>query len=225
MMEQKIIHILYTKISAQLPEDIYKNYLIFLPESLRDQHFRYKRWQDRTANLLSKILLIKGLQKFGLDYNSLELLNYNQYGRPHLSGNIDFNISHSGDFIVCALGENIRLGIDIEEIKPVDFTDFEYMMTAGQWEMIKNSPNPLKEFFNFWAIKESIIKADGRGLSVPLNDIVIIGQNAYYENNWFLTKLEIDGKYCASLASNFENSSIKLEFTDLNISEPENPGE
>lgn len=215
MQEEKSIHILYTKISDELLEDDYKNYLIFLPESLRAQHFRYRRWQDRRANLFSKILLIKGLQRFGFDYNILEQLNYNQYGRPNLAGDVDFNISHSGDYVLCGVGKGIQIGIDIEEIKPVDFSDFENLMTSDQWRTIHTSEDPQKSFFRFWAIKESIIKADGRGLAMPLNEIVITDNVAFYERKWYIKELAIDEGYCAYLAYNIENTFITKEYFDL----------
>jgi 4'-phosphopantetheinyl transferase len=215
MVSQKIIHILFTKITEDLPEEVYKSFLIFLPAPLRDKHFRFRRWRDKAANLFSQILLVRGLEKFGFDHNFLEQLNYSEYGRPHLPGLIDFNISHSGDYILCAIGKEIRVGIDIEEIKAVDFSEFETLMTPGQWQIIRNSDNPLKAFFKFWAIKESIIKADGRGLSVPLNEIVINGQTAYYEKKWHLKELEFDENYCSSLAFDFQDPLINIEYIDL----------
>jgi 4'-phosphopantetheinyl transferase len=215
MVEKKQIHILYTKISQDLPEDVYKKCLIFLPDVLRDKHFRYKRWQDRAANLYSKILLVLGLQKFGFDHRSLENLNYTRHGRPYLPGTVDFNISHSGEYIICGIGKELRLGVDIEEIKPVDFLDFKDLMSEKQWTMIKNSSDPLRAFFKYWAVKESIIKADGRGLSIPLNDIIITDEMAYYENRWYLTELELSESYCANLASDQKTPAISIEYIDL----------
>lgn len=215
MLEQKTVHILYTKIPRDLPAEIYKKHLVYLPEALQAQYFRYRRWQDRAANLFSKILLIRGLQNFGLDYTSLENLKYTEFGRPYLPGNIDFNISHSGQYVLCAVAQELKLGIDIEEIKQVDFSEFDDLMTAEQWQVIRNSKNPLKEFFRFWAIKESIIKADGRGLSVPLKEIVIAGNTAYYESNWYLKRLELDENYCAHLAVSIEDPRIDIEGVDF----------
>ena len=133
MTDQKQIYILYAKIPEHVEEEVYKKCLVFLPDSLRDKHFRFRRWQDRAANLFSKILLIKALARFGYDHQSLDQLRYNEYGRPFLPGSVDFNISHSGHYIICAAADNIRVGIDIEEIKEVDFSDFENLMTKEQW--------------------------------------------------------------------------------------------
>ena len=214
-MEEKAIHILYTKISDVLLEEDYRRYLIFLPESLRAQHFRFRRWQDRLANLFSKILLLKGLSRFGYDYQALEQLKYNEYGRPNLPGEIDFNISHSGEYVLCGIGRGLQVGVDIEEIKPVDFNDFTNLMTSEQWNTINGSKDPQRSFFRFWAIKESIIKADGRGLAVPLNEIIITNETAFYERKWFLKELSINDRYCANLAYNVENALITKEYFDL----------
>ena len=215
MAEEKLIHILYAKLSDELPADVYERCLRFLPGSLRDKHFRYKRWQDRAANLYSKILLVHGLQQFGLDHTALENIRYTEQGRPYLEDSADFNISHSGEYIMCAVASGTRVGIDIEEIKPVDFEDFTDLMSKEQWGKIRQSDDPLKAFFTFWAIKESIIKADGRGLSIPLNDIVITSNTAFYDTKWYLKQLLIDDGYCASLASAHENVQLKLELVDL----------
>jgi len=216
MFKQNIVHILYTKISKEFPEDIYKKYLIFLPEVLQAQHFKYRRWQDRAANLFSKILLIKGLEKYGLNYSSLENLSHNNYGRPQIAETVDFNLSHSGDYVLCAISSGMRVGIDIEEIKPVDFSDFESLMDTEQWKSIKNADDPLRSFFKFWAIKESIIKADGRGMSIPLNDIILNDQAGYYETTWYLKELNLNEKYCSFLASSIENPVLIIEHIILN---------
>ena len=63
MTDQKQIYILYAKIPEHVEEEVYKKCLVFLPDSLRDKHFRFRRWQDRAANLFSKILLIKALAR------------------------------------------------------------------------------------------------------------------------------------------------------------------
>ncbi len=217
MAEEKQIHVLYSRIPEHLPEDIYKRLLIFLTDPLRDKHFRYRRWQDRASNLFSIVLLVEGLQKFGMDHRELENLKYTEYGRPYLPGTIDFNISHSGNYAICAIGEGLRLGIDIEQVKSVDFSDFHDLMSEEQWMAIKNATDPLKHFFRYWSIKESIIKADGRGLNIPLNDIMITEEMAYYEKRWYLKKLEIDERYCAWLSSNHENTVINVECRQLDV--------
>jgi len=170
------------------------------------------RWQDRHSHLFGKLLLVEGLKQFGYDINSLSHLLYNKYDRPFLNENIDFNISHSDEFVICAIGQKVRIGIDIERIKEIDFSHFSRVMTNEQWDTINNSINPKQTFFNFWVIKESVIKANSRGLSIPLLDLYVNSNNTvnFDKMTWYLKELLIDKDYCSFLSSNIPIQNIKI---------------
>lgn len=215
MADRKKIHVLYSRIPADFSEDVLTKHLDLLPAKLREKHFRYRRWQDRAASLLSKVLLLRALNDFGEHYRALSAVQYTEFARPFIPGPVDFNISHSGEFILCAVGKDVRIGVDIEQIKDVDFSDFEGLMTAEQWQQIHTADNPTTKFFEFWAIKESIIKADGRGLSVPLNDIVLTKDTGHYENSWYLHRLNIHHQYSSFLATSSEAAELVVEGIDV----------
>lgn len=93
-------------------------------------------------------------------------------GKPFLIGYPDFhyNIAHSGEWVVCAVS-NREVGVDIEQVKQIDFgiakrffTEYEYneLMTKPQSEQVEY-------FYTIWTLKESYIKCIGKGLSEPLN--------------------------------------------------------
>ena len=124
---------------------------------------------------------------------------------------IDFNISHSGEYVICAIGKNVRIGIDVEEIKKTDLNNFKKVMTGEQWTAIHQSPEPFKTFFKYWTIKESVIKADSRGLSIPLLNIQIEGNIVNYDNQtWFLNEISVDSKYYVNLACDKNDINIQL---------------
>jgi len=206
-----MIHILYTKFTGILPDNIWGNYLTVLPKSFQYQNQRYKYWEDRTRHLLGKILLVKAFQMYGLGHHSLHEIKYNEYGKPFISDKMDFNISHSGQYVVCAIGTETNVGIDIEQINDIRLDDFHNTMTGSQWEVIHGAENAFNEFFRFWAMKESIMKAIGTGLSIAPRDIVI-EQNAAEigGSKWYLKELEIDHNYPAYVASNVENESLEI---------------
>jgi 4'-phosphopantetheinyl transferase len=203
--------ILYTSFKKALPDNVYDHFLKQIPHLLQEKNLKFLRWQDRHLNLFGKLLLRNGLKEFGYDANVLEKLKYDQYNRPYLNKNIDFNISHSGEYVICIIGENINLGIDIEEIKKIDFNDFKQTMTAQQWEDIYQSSNPTISFFKYWTMKESMIKADRRGLSIPLLDIHVINNTVKYANQtWFLKEIVINENYCSCVATNKQDVDVKL---------------
>lgn len=211
-----LIDIFYIKFTKHLSDLLWYQYIEMLPNELREINTRYRRWQDRHAHLFGKLLLIKGLRKYGFDVNLLSEMQFNKYGRPFINNEIDFNISHSGSYAICAITKNLRVGIDIEEIQKIDITSFSNVMTNEQWKLIKNSPDPVRSFFKFWTIKESVIKADSRGLSIPLLNIHLKNNRVEYDNQiWYLRELSIEKKYCSCLATNSPNITLNIEEIDF----------
>lgn len=210
----KMVQVFYTRIHEQMPQWLYNKYLNLLPPDLQQKNMRLRNWKDRLLQLSGKILLLDALRQFGVSAGCLHDLRYNEYSRPYLPGDIDFNISHSGNYVLCAVGKNVQLGVDIEQIKNISFDDFENVMNAEQWQRIKNSHNQLQQFYNYWAIKESVIKADSRGLSLPLKKIFIENNTALCDNKtWYLIELNIHSDYCSFLAVNKESSLTMEERT------------
>ncbi len=196
-----MVTILYSRLKDNLPVEQYEAYLLQLPPAMRDQNRKYLRWQDRLLNLFGKLLLLEVFRVWKLAPDSINQLLHNEYGRPYLAGAGDFNISHSGEYVVCAFSQQQQLGIDIEKVAPVAFADFENVMSPVEWQRIRAATDPLAAFFRYWAIKESVIKADSRGLSIPLQSILIDEQVAACTGKlWYLLELEIDPGYAACLA-------------------------
>ena len=91
-------------------------------------------------------------------------------GRPAFTGpNLpDFNISHSGEYIMVALAHNCRLGLDVEHIRPrnrlmklaqYSFSDEEYQWLAAQPESQQTD-----RFWQLWTLRESTLKLAAKGV-------------------------------------------------------------
>lgn len=116
---------------------------------------------------------------------------YGSKGKPHLCDEqyeqtgMDFNISHSGGYLLVAVvisgsfdhlpgGCNtLKLGVDIEESRPNTDIHAIHQHYFSQNESTRLLALPMSEqrryFFDLWALKESYIKATGKGLSTPLH--------------------------------------------------------
>jgi 4'-phosphopantetheinyl transferase len=198
-----LVEIYLTKFEEPLSQPVWDFYSKRLPLELLDRVNKFYHWQDRHSCLFGKLLLLEGLKNLEIKHDILKNLQYNAFRRPSIPNiGLDFNISHSGKYVVCAIG-NLQIGIDIEENKETSLEDFEKIMTPKQWNIIRNSPQPYKAFYRFWTIKESVIKADGRGLSIPLDELEIEDNTVNYDGKlWNTAELNIDNKYNAALASN-----------------------
>ncbi|MBL6447833.1 4'-phosphopantetheinyl transferase superfamily protein [Fulvivirga sp. 29W222] len=196
-----MIHLLYSSFNEKFAAEKYNSYLNLLPRAMVQRIGRYRRWQDAHAGLIGKLLLIEGLKKYGGNHLLLNDIKYSEYDRPYLD-EVEFNISHSGNYVLCAISnDKLRIGVDVEEVKPIDFDDFDRQFTEAEWQVIKSEPDPLKGFFKMWTKKEAIVKADGKGLSIPLNEIIINGHTATVGDDlWYLENVDLDRHHIVHLA-------------------------
>lgn len=212
------VKVFYAKVSDQVSEKAYQDYIPELPLVLYDKIMRYRLTQDRKLQFLGKALLLAALRDFGYESNCLEDLKFTEFQRPYMDGDIDFNISHSGAVVVCAIARGIKVGIDIEKIIPLDVEDYlEVSMNKIQQDMIQDSSNPLHSFYTLWTLKESILKGDGRGLNIPLKSVVIDNQlsiGTFQENKWYLRKINIEEEYMShiALSDNIQNLEVIRKF-------------
>lgn len=154
---------------------------------------------------------MKGLSELGFEEGIIEKINYDKYNNPFLNNSVYFNISHSGSYVLCVLSQRTKVGIDIEKIVPVKIQDFKNQFTGDERISIESSADKYKSFFSYWTKKEAVIKADGRGLSIPLNTISITFGGAYVENTfWFLKDIKLIDNYMIHLATRKKVDDIKI---------------
>lgn len=137
-----------------------------------------------------------------------EDINFGQtaYGKPFLAGreNLHFNVSHSGDIVICALTDT-EVGCDCEFISADNkIEDIEIVYTDNEYKAIQSLHGGGKILFchQIWALKESYLKCAGIGLSEEPAAIEVSfnggGSPAVYKNGRrldFLLKLygDIEG--------------------------------
>jgi len=197
-----MIYIYLAENTQQLPLDRYHNYLRQLPSVMAEKIQRFRHWEDAQASLYGKLMLIEGLKRYGYDAGALNLIDFSDYGRPSLVGGPEFNISHSGSLVVCTITKGRKLGIDIEEVKDIDLDDFRSIWRQDEWDQLNSPDGSLIPFFTLWTKKEAIIKADGKGLSIPLKDIFVGNDTAHIgHDKWYLKQLSMQPSYLCHLAS------------------------
>jgi 4'-phosphopantetheinyl transferase len=99
-------------------------------------------------------------------------------GKPYLrpgSGDVFFNLSHSGDYTLIAVTKCLRVGVDIEGIRSnIDFLDLSRkFFSPSECAWLDGQPlsKQVVAFFRLWVMKEAFLKATGVGLSDSLNEI------------------------------------------------------
>ncbi|PJN90941.1 4'-phosphopantetheinyl transferase family protein [Bacillus sp. mrc49] len=130
---------------------------------------RYHKVDDAYRSLIGDLLLRCILEKrYGLVRGDLEV-ETNAYGKPFLSKHpsIHYNISHSGEYVVCAF-HDAEVGVDIEKNGPFDLELAKGFFTEEEYAEVWGVGDRLSAFYDMWTLKESYIKAVGKGLSIPL---------------------------------------------------------
>ena len=103
---------------------------------------------------------------------------YNSYGKPSLieetgADGLCFNLSHSHGIALYALTRERELGVDIEYFRPdVEAEKLaERFFSPREAAVLHTLPEHLRKegFFNCWTRKEAYIKAEGKGMSIPLS--------------------------------------------------------
>lgn len=95
-------------------------------------------------------------------------------GKPELAGHpLHFNLSHSGELAAIALCRDAAVGIDIEQIRPLDDLDGLIATACSGREAAALATLPPRRrqeaFFRVWTRKEAYLKALGSGLAVALD--------------------------------------------------------
>lgn len=204
--------VLYTDEEENVYESLLKAYRPVLPPQVQERAGRFRRWQDRQAYILGRLLIWQGLQRHGYGPDCLDRLKTTPFGKPYIDQRIFFNLSHSGRYVICIFSTE-ETGIDIEEMVPTDLHEFNSLFTEQEKEQIYSSAQPLKAFFRLWTIKESVIKAEGKGLSIPLQQLDASRQGLVQLNgtSWHIKELEDFKGYCCAIAGRNRLSSLAIE--------------
>ena len=137
---------------------------------------RFRFDKDKRLSLGAELLLRHALRSEGLGELPMAF-DYGAQGKPHFQdGDVFFNLSHSGEYVVCALAA-CEVGCDVEKITPIDlniarrfFFHSEYDDIAAQ--TTETARNDL--FFRYWTLKESFMKVTGLGMKLPLDAFEIV---------------------------------------------------
>jgi len=182
---------------------------------------KFSEKKDMIRTLMGEIL-IRTIINRELDSSNKHIkFEKNKYGKPYLKEypKFNFNISHSGDFVICAI-DNKPIGIDIEEKKHIEYEEIaKNFFDISEFDYIVNQDLniQLSKFYEIWTLKESYIKCCGQGLSMPLNSFSV--DMDQYEN----IKVIIKNKYMKHTFKKFNiGSSYKMAVCSLNKKIPNN---
>ncbi len=185
---------------------------------------RYVRAEDRKRSFVGRLLMHYMLMQAAGDCVKDEMIQTGRYGKPYLNaafqglGGVEFNISHSGEWVVGAVSDR-PVGIDIEEIKEFDIEIGKKYFTPDECEYVygSNAPNLLR-FYQIWCLKESCLKCVGKGLSGEIASIRVYGYGDFFDTVqidhmgiMYLRLLDFAPGYAAALCTGARQQKVHIE--------------
>jgi len=151
------------------------------PEQQRARAFLQE--SDRLAFQLGRGALRRLLARCTPRVEKVDTLATGAWGKPALSNpqgmppGVEFNISHSGGLVLLAATLGTPVGIDLEVPRPgVELQEIlERFFSPGEVAEWHRLPASLRSdgFYSLWTRKEAVVKALGRGLSLPLDSFQV----------------------------------------------------
>ncbi len=144
----------------------------------RNKAGNYQAPQDK-YQLLSYIIR-RLILSYLLDISPLDIeFKYNEYGKPsEKEDRISFSISHSTNYLALAIASDYNLGVDIEVNKYIPKLNsfLNSFLTSQEKKNVKNQLDSSQELitYMYWTMKESIVKALGKGLQIDMKTIELI---------------------------------------------------
>lgn len=132
----------------------------------------------RREFLLGRFLVRRALEhEYGEQTRSWRL-ETDTRGRPFVVAHgcipPGISITHSGEWVACALCDANEVGVDIEALKPRDLNGLvsETLAPAEQAALLAlPESDRLQVFYRFWTLKEAFLKALGRGLDLAPGEL------------------------------------------------------
>jgi phosphopantetheine--protein transferase-like protein len=159
--------------------------------------------------------------------------DYGKQGKPELTAaqyaqtGINFNLSHSGDWLLIGVlqapahGKRYALGVDIERRR--DSTNIHtilkrYFAEAEISDLLALDASKQRDrFFDLWALKESYIKACGKGLAMVLASFSFDINAARHLQNSDSTDSTSSTSSTSSINSSSNNSSQGPKIHSLSL--------
>ncbi len=149
------------KITDFTQADYAKQYSL-LECAIRDKIDEKKQERNKMQSLAGYILLYRAVKEL---YKKTKIkITFNKYGKP-LCDVCFFNISHSNELVVCAVGDE-PLGIDIQQVKTIHQRSRYKFFNDKENDYVNQYENFVsKRYIEIFTKKEAALKMLGLSLS------------------------------------------------------------
>jgi 4'-phosphopantetheinyl transferase len=178
-LTEGVIHLWAAPVDDSFHPSVEDRSILSDSEKLKASSFAFESLGK--AYIASHVLLRRVLSTYTRRHPSEITFTAGSNGKPALiqdsaSPPIEFNLSHCDRMAIVAVSRR-AVGVDIERLRPMDDYDAIARSVFAPPEYLTQTrlPSHLKQrtFFERWTRKESVVKALGGGLSLPLDSFEV----------------------------------------------------
>ena len=180
-----------------LSEAEYRKWFSLMNEEKQKKVNRFHFEDDKKRTVAGEMLARKAIAEW-CSISAEEIVFGKKKNEKPFAENlaVEFNISHSGNIVVCAVANN-PIGIDIEQVRPIElkiakriYTEDELCYLFGfapSEDDFNVSPDDemLIRFFELWTAKEAYLKYTGTGITDNLQTLSVNSEKTekeYFED-------------------------------------------
>ena len=212
-----MLEVLSMEIESEIPEKTLSRLMALVSPAKRDRVERLLSKRNAVNMLMGEVITRMAISvRTGLKNHMLEF-SLNQYGKPLLLNDPDlhFNISHSGNLVVCAL-DNKPVGIDVEIHKQVNLKIARrYFCQDENNFIIADMGKVIERFYKIWTMKESYVKWEGRGMSTPFDSFSVL--DIMRQNRMFFHSMDVRAGASCNICTNTKtvNSYVSHDLSNI----------
>ncbi len=185
-------------LSAKLNEELLREsphlLLRYLPPRFRSDVLKYKRKRKQWLSFTGKLLLAQGLNILEKKKLMKKAISYTAAKRPYLDDQLDFNISHSNDRVICVIAPNNKIGVDLQE--KGNFRIAETAHLYFDQETQKQIAAERLNLIELWCRAEAFSKAIGTGLDQEIKNYNVLEASTIRENvRWNFFRIPVDPSF------------------------------
>lgn len=169
------VHIWLTRKSL-IPTSALTGYYSLMSHTELTRNLRFKSPVLRDVDAITRALLRTVLSQYEAYSPSLWEFDAGDHGKPYIakpSTRLFFNLSHTTEWVACAIASFPVIGIDIERCgRDVAVLRLaKRFFSRQEYRDLQNFSGEAQKnrFFDYWTLKESYIKARGEGISLGLD--------------------------------------------------------
>jgi len=207
---------------------------IAVDERERYERFRFER--DRRLFLATRALVRTVLSRYAPVAPGEWRFVADGAGKPRIAGpqifpDLHFNLANTPGLVACVVSAaHDAVGVDVERIdRTLDFVALANRYFAAQESrQLRNAGSftLARQFFTYWTLKESYVKARGLGLSLPLDAfwfaigdaavrIEFDAKAADVESAWRFASIDVRPLHLLAVAARTNGAGLSLRAAHL----------